>query len=685
MKTTQLTFQTDFDKLNAKYVFFKFTATKNTDENVWQIGGQLDKLLKTHSVIASVYRQDNHAFVMLERSDDFEIEALRLKITDDESLHSISVIQVIASNEKSEKSITGVDLYQLLFNATVNSQGERYQFNHLGGKLVIIPPATKIKPVVTAFHLILTPDLVLVAKATTYQTKVFAKKSEKDKTKLAKKLAKPAYQLHLNTFKRDFDNHDDKAYIQAGVPNKKACEPALNIQSHTDFLQSRLAILQTAVSRFNRLFQGIVACDWSNKTADKTLSERFHLLNTKNAIEKLAKPLDIRLLDKIGTTQSDKLITDIHQQLASLNIFSKVNQREIANACHICLVKPKDDYENSDEKDPYRQDFRYYRQHVTDELYQDFYQTTKAKTLLKNLVKELWIKQSISDNRITLLDNRYALKGTWIFGIIQDKNYHLLELQPNGEYQYFQHDDGLLFQKHPYDNEIRTIQSFNHPYKDNGVSPIELFIISPEKDLNIILNHEECVMPDLSMIEREILAKDEPLPNSLSQTTELVKLFEMDLSIIQDKHWKSFKQAIYVLDEPVSKTHLVDTINKHFHTSSDTNKAIRTLLRQHGVILNFSKAKDDLLNKMTDTFTIQAGTINEDVAWYSVGYYHGSLQDELSHMLHLRKIIALKGNLRHLDLLELMDVDFVRYNNFTVLPYPTKYLREILEKRKSYF
>ena len=81
---------------------------------------------------------------------------------------------------------------------------------------------------------------------------------------------------------------------------------------------------------------------------------------------------------------------------------------------------------------------------------------------------------------------------------------------------------------------------------------------------------------------------------------------------------------------------------------------------------------------MEDTFTIQAGTSDEKNAWYSVGYYHNSLQHELSHMLHIRKIHALTGNLRHLDSLELMDVDFVRYNNFTVLPFPVKYLREII-------
>jgi hypothetical protein len=185
-------------------------------------------------------------------------------------------------------------------------------------------------------------------------------------------------------------------------------------------------------------------------------------------------------------------------------------------------------------------------------------------------------------------------------------------------------------------------------------------------------------MPDLLVIEAEIVAKEAPLPERYAQSIELIQLFESDSLLKNDKNWKDYKNSLYALDEPISKEKFIETLNKHFHTSTSTNKNIRALLRQHGIILNFSKAEEDLLNKMEDTFTIQAGTSDEKNAWYSVGYYHNSLQHELSHMLHIRKIHALTGNLRHLDSLELMDVDFVRYNNFTVLPFPVKYLREII-------
>lgn len=678
MKTTQLTFNTNFDKLNAQYIFFKFTSRDKNDKTAWITGNHLDEILDDYHILASVYRPGNKGYIIAKRTSGFDIEALRLKIKNREDFSHIDIKQVPADDKPSDNTIGGADLYQLLFNTTANSQDERYQFNNLNGKLVLLPPFTKKSEVMTAFHLELNQDMVLVAKATTYQTKAYAKKSEKDKAKLAKKLAKPAYHLHLTTFKRDFDNCDDNAYIQAGIPNKKATEPALQISSHIDYLQSRLVILQTAVNKFNRLFNGISSCHWCEKASDKIQAERFHLLNNKSAIAKLAKPLDIRLLDKIGSEDSRILIEDIQKRLESLDISSTINKREIKDACHICLIKPEDEYKTSQEIDPYRQDFRYYRQHVTDELYQNALQKDKAKTLLKNLVKELWIKQAIGQDTIQFIDNTYHLQGSWVFGIIQKKTYHLLELKPNGEYQYYQHDNALLFQHHTYSDEISTIQLFNKPFENNEQSPIELFIISPERDVNLILNQDECVMPDLLVIEAEIVAKEAPLPERYAQSIELIQLFESDSLLKNDKNWKDYKNSLYALDEPISKEKFIETLNKHFHTSTSTNKNIRALLRQHGIILNFSKAEEDLLNKMEDTFTIQAGTSDEKNAWYSVGYYHNSLQHELSHMLHIRKIHALTGNLRHLDSLELMDVDFVRYNNFTVLPFPVKYLREII-------
>ena len=53
------------------------------------------------------------------------------------------------------------------------------------------------------------------------------------------------------------------------------------------------------------------------------------------------------------------------------------------------------------------------------------------------------------------------------------------------------------------------------------------------------------------------------------------------------------------------------------------------------------------------------------------------MQSSVPKASHLYKINQLNDSKNIVkDLLELMGVSFVKYNSFTVLPYPIKYLRE---------
>ena len=82
MKTTQLTFQTDFKQLNAQYAFFKFTAQHNKgkvkdsakDAAVWYAGMQLDNLLDEQVILASltpaVKNGEKHLVDYVKQPDD---------------------------------------------------------------------------------------------------------------------------------------------------------------------------------------------------------------------------------------------------------------------------------------------------------------------------------------------------------------------------------------------------------------------------------------------------------------------------------------------------------------------------------------------------------------------------------------------------------------------------------------
>ncbi len=67
----------------------------------------------------------------------------------------------------------------------------------------------------------------------------------------------------------------------------------------------------------------------------------------------------------------------------------------------------------------------------------------------------------------------------------------------------------------------------------------------------------------------------------------------------------------------------------------------------------------------------------DGIYYYNVGPYGTGMQSSIPKASHLYKINVINNSKSIVkDLLDLMGVSFVKYNSFTVLPYPIKYLRE---------
>lgn len=85
------------------------------------------------------------------------------------------------------------------------------------------------------------------------------------------------------------------------------------------------------------------------------------------------------------------------------------------------------------------------------------------------------------------------------------------------------------------------------------------------------------------------------------------------------------------------------------------------------------KDRDEFYPGLVDINYYELNGIN----YYNVGSYGTGMQSSIPKASHLYKINQLNGSKNIVkDLLELMGVSFVKYNSFTVLPYPVKYLRE---------
>jgi|26BtaG_2_1085354.scaffolds.fasta_scaffold08227_1 hypothetical protein len=378
MKTNKLDFVTDFVALNGAYVFLCFTWQNGnkTGKVNWANSYHLDELLEDYQAEACLYRYGRYAYAMFKKHHHPDIEILRQRIANNKNYAYIKVeiARATASVDPNQTVITGVWLYQLLFNALANSVSDRLAFHNLNGRLIYFPIGRTKRKTIVGHEIVLNNDSwALTAKAVTYQTKATVYYEEKDKVKRSKKLAKPGYKFHLNTLRRtknDTEADWKNIYIQAGVHGTKATSDALSIKDHQSFLQTRMGILYSLYNRFNERYKGLVSANWHERSYDECLENRFRLLNNDRQFQKLTQSMQVRILDKIGDTDSQVLVEDMQAKLAEFGIEAALGKRESQGAHHICLVKSKASYAKN-EDDSYRLDERYIIQHITDERYQE--------------------------------------------------------------------------------------------------------------------------------------------------------------------------------------------------------------------------------------------------------------------------------------------------------------------------
>ena len=93
-----------------------------------------------------------------------------------------------------------------------------------------------------------------------------------------------------------------------------------------------------------------------------------------------------------------------------------------------------------------------------------------------------------------------------------------------------------------------------------------------------------------------------------------------------------------------------------------------------GTGIRDESGRQDFLEEMID---INALVLNDSRLLYAVGYVGSGVSSTLERAINVRLVEAWEGsNLFFNDILELMDVYFVKHKQLTVMPYPFKYLRE---------
>ena len=252
------------------------------------------------------------------------------------------------------------------------------------------------------------------------------------------------------------------------------------------------------------------------------------------------------------------------------------------------------------------------------------------------------------------------------------------------EKDFYENDD-------PYQNRFPgcviqhvTIEEFNKDIKH-----------SIRTVMNEMLIKQDIINGKISMYDWEKLGV---LDNMLFITKEIVddekyyKILEVSpsgkLKYVQKQDFDSIDEYTkyldyFFIDEEIDNVvvhpdGVVSIWDTGWFTVPNINE-INQYLREGNTKIKGKEKRTELYEAITDIKSF----IQDDGNYYYVGVIGDGMQSAVATSSHIRKYEVLSGNPDLNLFLELMDNQFVRNGQLTVLPFPFKYLNEIDEEKKS--
>ena len=247
--------------------------------------------------------------------------------------------------------------------------------------------------------------------------------------------------------------------------------------------------------------------------------------------------------------------------------------------------------------------------------------------------------------------------------------YDMLRVQPGG---------GLCFeswQQSPLeDNSEREkiSEAFETPYGKFDTT-IKGLVYEDENNIHIIHDTDRYTLPNMQALQQvlSVTRDDEQLP--LKPLVDTIQKYADSLSGNERAQCQVILDEINQYGMQVSRKELRHILNLRSNLGKQIN---RLIFEETGVLIG------NALKNAQNKETLFGGVLGirhfckDDIQYYYSGYLGSSLNRSLPHACRIRKVCSTGQILQFQRYLPLLEVDFVRANGWTVIPFPFKYLRE---------
>ncbi|WP_430409818.1 hypothetical protein [Kordia sp.] len=658
-KTNKLSIQINFKELLTDYSIVKFSTTENYIKFGALVLDEISTKLKAKSI---VFERGKSFYALFDKKIisrvDLARELEKIEYGDKLSFRILSLNEIKEINEHS--------ISQLVVNSIASPKHEKLTYNNLTGKLYLFNTnhlkisTSKDKEQIfqivgLEFYIDLNSCLQLNVR--TFSSLLLSKSMDFSIKKISS-YPKYTFVHSTKTLKRVLPSEkisiDSQYILKQTLKNgamQKSSIPFLDFSNLKEFKNSKIGILTDVLNTINHKLSKYIKLNLHEVKINKTIRH-------SNVFDFKEFSKDVFLIDGINDEDSSEHLETLKNELKKLifNSNIKVSKTEDKNGFNIKLIHDKSFYLKYEKIDPYKSSSSV--QHITLE---DFKVNSKAS--LKAIIKELVIKNDINKEQISIINwSSFNYKNKWIFGMKDEMDFFFLTIEPNGKIK-FEKFEANLFNQNEYD-ELCTIYD-----EENN---IEFIVKDDIGNVNIIVKTNNYTIPEYEEISSVLEKESEKIVITKAEVINLINQ-------IFDKEKTSKYNAQITLLNTWDKESLLNC----FTNRSEKKKLVEKIQENTGEILKSyfrDKKRYEILDSQLDihSFNQNGGK------YYFVGIKGKGIQQTITRASIIREIKVYKNSEYIFDkLLPLMNVDFVKNGDLTVLPFPIKYLRELKRVQES--
>lgn len=594
-------------------------------------------------------------------------------------------------------------LAQLLINSMRTPKHEAFMYNNLTGKLFYHDPSWKHKDKLTGkvnfirfLEIVIDPGMYLNLEHKTF------KRYDRESNGL--------YVIDSKTgeFRKKLKTDTNViTYKEGSLPHNHFRVDNFDITDITHFRKIKMGVMEQFLRDVNDNLSKYISID----IVEREDAQQFDISNLeKKGISELEygemlQKKGVVIVDENDSEISKDIVAKLQEELEKYYHVKAAVGNLSGDAYNIRIIHDGEYYAENEMHDPHSDNLKgYIVQHITEEA-EHFTNIKGSSPDIKKIVQELIIKGDVRERMISIFDWKRLDSGKdWTFVLrkkIKTKfgenvehmnfgnkkafnyyNYYRLKIDGNGKMEFDAFCDSNQSETEEW-NKICYAYDFVED-KHHGVqNHVEGLMYSNIDNIHAILLTREKTLPNISALMDTLIETDAKERVSKEILLKAINDFETEY-IAAGEIISEWKNKLSVETEMITKKSIKKILNMKSGTASKFN---RFLHQKYGIWIDgeLRKGEFEYLYKIGNLLNIKYDYNENDYLdgrafVYYVGAKGNNKKTKYPNACCMRKVISLGETLEYEEALPLMTVEFVRNSQFTVLPFPFKYLREYIEQ-----